>query len=58
MKIHFERLTNAFSKKFENHVYLAAIWARSEELVAAMDEIAPKPGWPKPCKKRGEEISK
>lgn len=87
MRMHnrrFTRLTNAFSKKFESHVHMVAIWAvwynwirihktlrvtpameagltdrlwNFEELIAAMDEIAPKPGRPKTYKKSGEEIS-
>jgi len=87
MRMHnrrFTRLTNAFSKKFESHVHMVAIWAvwynwvrqhktlrvspamaanitdhlwTWEEIVAAMDEIAPKPGRPKTYKKRSEEIS-
>ena len=87
MRMHnrrFTRLTNAFSKKFENHVHMVAIWAvwynwvrihktlrvtpameagltdrlwNFEELILAMDEIAPKPGRPKTYKKSAEEIS-
>ena len=87
MRMHnrrFTRLTNAFSKKFESHVHMVAIWAvwynwvrihktlrvtpamqagltarlwTFEELIAAMDEIAPKPGRPKTYKKSAEEIS-
>ena len=87
MRMHnrrFTRLTNAFSKKFENHVHMVAIWAvwynwvrihktlrvtpameagltdrlwNFEELILAMDEIAPKPGRPKTYKKSAEENS-
>lgn len=87
MRMHnrrFTRLTNAFSKKFENHVHMVAIWTvwynwvrihkslrvtpameagltdrlwTFEELILAMDEVAPKPGRPKVYKKRGDEIS-
>ncbi|MBI2718457.1 MAG: IS1 family transposase [Rhizobiales bacterium] len=73
------RLTNAFSKKFESHVNMIAIWTvwynwvrihktlrvtpamaagltdrlwSFEEMIAAMDEIAPKPGRPKTYNKR------
>ena len=88
MRMHnrrFTRLTNAFSKKFENHVHMVAIWVvwynwvrihktlrvtpameagltdrlwTFEEMIAAMDETAPKPGRPKTYKKRSDEISK
>lgn len=81
MRMHnrrFTRLTNAFSKKFESHVHMVAIWTvwynwvrihkslrltpamaagltdrlwTWEEIIAAMDEIAPKPGRPKAYKK-------
>ena len=81
MRMHnrrFTRLTNAFSKKFESHVHMVAIWAvwynwvrihktlrvtpameagltdrlwTFEEMIAAMDETAPKPGRPKTYKK-------
>lgn len=87
MRMHnrrFTRLTNAFSKKFESHVHMVAIWTvwynwvrihkslritpamaagltdrlwTWDEIIAAMDEIAPKPGRPKIYKKSGEEIS-
>jgi IS1 family transposase len=87
MRMHnrrFTRLTNAFSKKFESHVHMVAIWTvwynwvrihkslrvtpamaagltdrlwAWEEIIAAMDEIAPKPGRPKTYKKRSEENS-
>lgn len=80
----FTRLTNAFSKKFESHVHMVAIWAvwynwvrihktlrvtpamaagltdrlwTFEEMIAAMDAVAPKPGRPKVYKKRDAEIS-
>ena len=80
---HFTRLTNAFSKKFDSHVHMVAIWAvwynwvrihktlrvtpamqagltdrlwSFEELIAAMDEIAPKPGRPKTYKKSTENV--
>jgi IS1 family transposase len=82
MRMHnrrFTRLTNAFSKKFESHVHLVAIWSvwynwvrihktlrvtpamaagltdrlwDFEEIVAAMDLVAPKAGRPKTYKKR------
>lgn len=82
MRMHnrrFTRLTNAFSKKFESHVHMVAIWTvwynwvrihktlrvtpamaanltdrlwSWDEIVAAMDEIAPKPGRPATYKKR------
>ncbi len=88
MRMHnrrFTRLTNAFSKKFESHENMVAIWAvwynwvrihktlrvtpameagltdrlwTFEEMILAMDAVAPKPGRPKTYKKRGEEISK
>lgn len=82
MRMHnrrFTRLTNAFSKKFESHVHMVAIWTVwynwvrihktlrvtpamaagltdrlwiFEELIAAMDAIAPKPGRPKAYNKK------
>ena len=75
----FTRLTNAFSKKFENHVHMIAIYTvwynfikmhktlrmtpamaadvadklwSMDDLVAMMDEVAPKPGPRGPYKKR------
>jgi IS1 family transposase len=87
MRMHnrrFTRLTNAFSKKFESHVHMVAIWSvwynfirihkslrvtpamqagltdkllSFEEIVEAMDLIAPKAGRPKSYKKRDEQIS-
>ena len=75
----FTRLTNAFSKKFENHVHMVAIYTvwynfikmhktlrmtpamaagvsdklwSIDDLVAMMEEIAPKPGKRGPYKKR------
>ena len=87
MRMHnrrFTRLTNAFSKKFESHVHMVAIWTvwynwvrihktlrvspameagltnrlwNFEEIVAAMDVVAPKAGRPKTYKKRDEQIS-
>lgn len=75
----FTRLTNAFSKKFENHVHMVAIYTvwynfikmhktlrmtpamaagvtdklwSMDDLVAMMDEVAPKPGPRGPYKKR------
>ncbi len=87
MRMHnrrFTRLTNAFSKKFESHVHMVAIWTvwynwvrihktlrvspamesgltnrlwNFEEIVAAMDIVAPKAGRPKTYKKRDEQIS-
>jgi IS1 family transposase len=87
MRMHnrrFTRLTNAFSKKFESHVHMVAIWTvwynwvrihkslrvtpamqagltdkllSFEEIVEAMDLIAPKAGRPKSYKKRDEQIS-
>ena len=75
----FTRLTNAFSKKFENHVHMVAIYTvwynfikmhktlrmtpamaagvsdklwSMDDLVAMMDEAAPKPGPRGPYKKR------
>ena len=87
MRMHnrrFTRLTNAFSKKFESHVHMVAIWTvwynwvrilkslrvtpamqagltgkllSFEEIVEAMDLIAPKAGRPKAYKKRDQEIS-
>lgn len=80
----FTRLTNAFSKKFENHVHMVAIYTvwynfirvhktlrmspamaagvadklwSMDELVAMMDEVAPKPGRRGPYKKRQPENS-
>ena len=74
----FTRLTNAFSKKFEKHAHMVAIWAvwynfirvhktlritpamaaglsktllSWEDIVAAMDADAPKPGPRGPYKK-------
>ncbi len=73
----FTRLTNAFSKKFENHMHMVALYTvfcnfcrihktlrvtpameagltdrvwDMEEIVTAMDAVAPKPGRPKTCK--------
>jgi IS1 family transposase len=87
MRMHnrrFTRLTNAFSKKFESHVHMIAIWTvwynwvrihkslrvtpamqagltdkllSFEEIVEAMDLVAPKAGRPKIYKKRDQEIS-
>ena len=87
MRMHnrrFTRLTNAFSKKFESHVHMVAIWTvwynfirihkslrvtpamqaaltdkllSFEDIVAAMDLVAPKAGRPKSYKKRDQEIS-
>ena len=87
MRMHnrrFTRLTNAFSKKFESHVHMVAIWTvwynwvrihktlrvtpamasgiterlwDFQEIVAAMDAVAPKAGRPKVYKKRDQEIS-
>ena len=87
MRMHnrrFTRLTNAFSKKFESHVHMVAIWTvwynwvrihktlrvtpamqagltgkllSFEEIVEAMDLVAPKAGRPKIYKKRDQEIS-
>lgn len=84
MRMHnrrFTRLTNAFSKKFESHVHMVAIWTvwynwvrihktlritpamaagltdrlwSWDEIVAAMDETAPKPGRPATYKKLAE----
>lgn len=75
----FTRLTNAFSKKFENHVHMVAIYTvwynfmkmhktlkmtpalaagitdklwSMDDLVAMMDEVAPKPGPRGPYQKR------
>jgi IS1 family transposase len=75
----FTRLTNAFSKKFENHVHMVAIYTvwynfikmhktlrmtpamaagvtdklwSMDDLVAMMDEVAPKPGPRGPYKKK------
>ena len=86
MRMHnrrFTRLTNAFSKKFESHVHMVAIWTvwynfirihkslrvtpamqaglteklcSFEEIVPAMDLVAPKAGRPKSYKKRDQEI--
>lgn len=80
----FTRLTNAFSKKFENHVHMVALYTvwynfirvhktlrmspamaagvadklwSMDELVAIMDEVAPKPGRRGPYKKRQPENS-
>ncbi len=80
----FTRLTNAFSKRFESHVHMVALytvwynWIRIHktlrvtpamaagltdrvwdmaDIVALMDEVAPKPGRPKTYKKRGEEVA-
>jgi hypothetical protein len=80
----FTRLTNAFSKKFENHVHMVAIYTvwynfikmhktlrmtpamaagvadklwSMDDLVAMMDEVAPKPGPRGPYKKRVAENS-
>ncbi len=75
----FTRLTNAFSKKFENHMHMVAhytmfynfcrihktlrvtpameaglsdrVWG-IEDILAIMDERAPKPGRPKAYKKQ------
>ena len=88
MRMHmrrFTRLTNAFSKKFENHMHMVALYTvwynfirihktlrvtpameaglsetvwDMDDLVAIMEERAPKPGRPKTYKKRGTEISK
>jgi len=82
MRMHnrrFTRLTNAFSKRFESHVHMVALytvfynWTRIHKtlrvtpamaagltdrvwdmanIVALMDEVAPKPGRPKTYKKR------
>lgn len=80
----FTRLTNAFSKKFENHVHMVALytvwynfirvhktlrmspamaagvadklWSMAD-LIAMMDEVAPKPGPRGPYKKRQPENS-
>ncbi|WP_048647017.1 DDE-type integrase/transposase/recombinase [Nitratireductor soli] len=76
----FTRLTNAFSKKFDNHVHMVALYIvwynfvrvhktlkmspamaagvsqtlwSMDDLVAMMDEVAPKPGPRRPYKKRG-----
>jgi hypothetical protein len=86
MRMHnrrFTRLTNAFSKKFESHVHMVAIWTvwynwvrihktlritpamaanlsdrvwDWADIVAMMDEVAPKPGRPKTYKKREAEM--
>jgi IS1 family transposase len=77
----FTRLTNAFSKKFENHVHMVAIYTvwynfikmhktlrmtpamaagvtdklwSMDDLVAMMDEVAPKPGPRGPYKKQSK----
>jgi hypothetical protein len=74
----FTRLTNAFSKKFENHMHMVALYTvwynfirihktlkmspamaagvsktlwSMDELVAKMDDVAPKPGPRRPYKK-------
>ncbi len=82
MRMHmrrFTRLTNAFSKKFENHMHMVALYTvfynfcrihktlrvtpameanltdhvwDMEDVIAIMDERAPKPGRPKTYKKR------
>jgi IS1 family transposase len=87
MRMHnrrFTRLTNAFSKKFENHAHMVAIyavwynWIRIHktlrvtpamaaglsktvmdwsDLIALMDEEAPKPGRRGPYKKTPAQIS-
>jgi hypothetical protein len=87
MRMHnrrFTRLTNAFSKKFENHAHMVAIyavwynWIRIHktlrvtpamaaglsqtvmdwlDIVALMDEEAPKPGPRGPYRKKSAEIS-
>jgi IS1 family transposase len=87
MRMHnrrFTRLTNAFSKKFESHVHMVAIWSvwynwvrihktlrvtpamqacltdklmSFEDIVTAMDLVAPKAGRPNSYKKRDEQIS-
>jgi IS1 family transposase len=81
---HFTRLTNAFSKKFENHAHMVALYTcwynfvkmhktlrmtpamaagltdrlwSMEDIVAAMDAVAPKPGRRGPYKKRAVENS-
>ncbi len=75
----FTRLTNAFSKKFENHMHMVALYTMfynfcrihktlrvtpameagltdrvwdMEDIIAAMDAVAPKPGRPTTYKKR------
>jgi hypothetical protein len=75
----FTRLTNAFSKKIENHAYMIALYTvwynfikmhktlrmtpamaagvtdklwSMDDLVAMMDEVAPKPGPRGPYKKK------
>lgn len=77
----FTLLTNAFSKKFESHVLMVAIWTvwynwirinkslritsamaagltdrlwSFEEMIATMDEAAPKPGRPKTYRKKAD----
>jgi IS1 family transposase len=87
MRMHmrrFTRLTNGFSKKFENHVHMVALYTvwynfikmhktlrmtpamaagvtdklwSMDDLVAMMDEVAPKPGPRGPYKKRGAQNS-
>ena len=82
MRMHmrrFTRLTNAFSKKFENHMHMVALYTMfynfcrihkslrvtpameagitdrlwdMEDIIAAMDAVAPKPGRPATYKKR------
>lgn len=82
MRMHmrrFSRLTNAFSKKFENHMHMVALYTMfynfvrihktlrvtpamqagltdrvwdMEDILAVMDERAPKPGRPKTYKPR------
>jgi hypothetical protein len=82
MRMHmrrFTRLTNAFSKKIENHAYMIALYTvwynfikmhktlrmtpamaagvtdklwSMDDLVAMMDEVAPKPGPRGPYKKK------
>lgn len=80
----FTRLTNGFSKKFENHMHMVALYTvwynfirihktlkvtpamaagitdrlwSWNDIVAMMDEVAPKPGRPTIYKKRDKEIS-
>jgi hypothetical protein len=85
MRMHmrrFTRLTNAFSKKFENHMHMVALYTvwynfirihktlrvtpameaglsetvwDMDDLVAIMEERAPKPGKRGPYKKRNSE---
>jgi len=82
MRMHmrrFTRLTNAFSKKFENHMHMVALYTMfynfcrihrtlrvtpametgltdrvwdMEDIIAAMDAVAPKPGRPTTYKKK------